>query len=187
MASWIVRCRYKGQIDVSDQFLRESVAAISWDLDGLTESLLNFPSKEHLRIRVQKVFRDRPNRWNDFTDTLWQFSREIVEGDLIVTNPSPINRTPVLLGRCTKSYFFQWGRVVAANMPPALKNGHGRFPHLIGVNWLRETAPPTVRLIPRGDLPSPLAGRLGVQSRYTVQNISEHTQALEGLIGPRRN
>ena len=66
MASWIVRCRYEGTVDISDWFQRESVAAISWDTGAtysLNQSLLNYPSPEALSGALRDAYPMCPEAW----------------------------------------------------------------------------------------------------------------------------
>ena len=174
MASWIVRCRYKGQIDVSSRFWQEAVAAISWDdgIHGIYQSLLDFRSRENLAAILREVYPEASQRQrNAWELDLWLFSRQIKPGDLVVTNPSPINRTPVLLGRCTRSYFFEWGRLTGRFEP---EQRDYTFPHFIGVEWLRE--------VPHRLLPPRPVGMLRNRSIRTVQDISEYTGELEAIL-----
>ena len=99
---------------------------------------------------------------------LWQLWHQIRSGDLVVTNPSPITRAPVLLGRCTGSYYFDW-----AQSWGRFRGRDFHFPHRIDVAWLGS--------ITHRRLPDALSAKLRRRGR-TVKEISDHSMALEDLL-----
>ena len=175
MGSWIVRCRYMGEICISHQFVGKRVAALSWDTgrtSALNQSLLNYDTFQELRYAVQEAYPQYPNRWDPDARVFWQFSREVRRGDLVVTNPSPCigpNPAPIRLGRCSRSYYFlenacPWGQYDGDCF---------RFQHRIEVIWLGGS-------IRRDELSREVNRKMG--RGRTVVNLRKYGAELEILF-----